>query len=707
MSAHTSSTAIHEERRSYVRNILFLAVVSISVFNTPSSVHAAVIINRPLYSGLTDGLVGSWSFDAPDIAGVIAYDRSGNNNNGTLTGGPAITIGKIGQGLSVSGTGSRADFGNPSALNIQGAISLCTWARWQTFPSSDYFFMGEPNDGDDVQQYSLVIGTDGSVWFMWTNTNSEYYQTAASTIILNKWYHICGVRISDSSVKIYINGIEAAVTPNGDVGVPTSQSTGIIVGTPSDGSQAAVFDDARIYNRVLTADEIKRLYKMGGTFKINDSRKDTLTSGLVGHWTFDAADIAAGTAYDRSGNENNGGLAGGQKVGLGRIGQGLNFNGTSDSVVVANSSSLQLASSFTLSAWVKPTSFPGTQRIIAKGTTVNYYLGYDSSGTVNCRAADFGSEVTSTIQIKLNTWSHVMCVYDAVAQTQTIYIGGIARGSNSQTTTMTTDTDQLHIGDFYGANYVTGTLDDVRIYNRVLSQSEITRLYNMGVSTQINTSRTNSLTESLAGHWTFDGPDVAGVKAYDRSGNGNTGTLTSGPVLAIGKIGQGLLFNGLNSGSGNYVTIPTSSSLDITGDITLATWVKTNAIGVLQGLIQQTDNTTWDYQLDIQSSGALDFYSDQGTPTDTVSTVIISADGQWHHVAVVRRGTTVTFYMDGVAGYSATVSGTFSTGRPVILGADNTGGTARLTVDGLLDDVRIYNRALSADEIERLYNFGK
>ena len=88
------------------RNIIAYVALCVGIilsFFLATDTHAAVIIQRPLYIGLTNGLVGSWSFDGPDMAGVTAYDRSGNANNGTLTNGPVRAVGRIGQALGFDG----------------------------------------------------------------------------------------------------------------------------------------------------------------------------------------------------------------------------------------------------------------------------------------------------------------------------------------------------------------------------------------------------------------------------------------------------------------------------------------------------------------------------------------------------------------------------------------------------------------------------
>ena len=223
----------------------------------PKAVDAALIIQAPKYIGLTNGLVGYWSFDGKDMAGVTAYDRSGNANNGTLTGGPTRAIGKIGQGLSFDGSNDSVAIGTPAIFNIPGAVSLCIWGKWRAM--TDSFVFGEYNTGSDVVQYAIVIRSTGAIEFQWANDSSEIYRTATGVISLNNWYHVCGVRISDSNAKMYINGVEQSVTPTGDVAIPSALTSGIHIGR----EQNAIFDDARVYNRALSGEEIKRLYNLG------------------------------------------------------------------------------------------------------------------------------------------------------------------------------------------------------------------------------------------------------------------------------------------------------------------------------------------------------------------------------------------------------------------------------------------------------------
>ena len=221
------------------------------------------------------------------------------------------------------------------------------------------------------------------------------------------------------------------------------------------------------------------------------------------------------------------------------------------------------------------------------------------------------------------------------------------------------------------------------------------------------------LNSGLVGYWSFDGKDMAGVTAYDRSGNANNGTLTNGPTRAIGKIGQGLSFDGVD----DYVSVGDNDSLDITGSITVATWVRATSFGVgfneerlvFKGTGVSTANI---YTLGIADSKAMFSLHLAGfgasdclgnSPCIVSNTTLVT--GRWYHVAGTYDGATIRIYVDGQLGGSQSVVSTGTADANPVLFGSRSDGQDSLT--GFLDDVRLYNRALTPAEIKRLYNMGR
>ena len=187
-----------------------------------------------------------------------------------------------------------------------------------------------------------------------------------------------------------------------------------------------------------------------------------------------------------------------------------------------------------------------------------------------------------------------------------------------------------------------------------------------------------------------------GNGAYDRAGQGNDGTLTNGPARAPGKIGQGLSFDGSN----DYVE-STSNVLDPTsGPLTASAWFKTNSITTNQVIIAQLDGTgTGRGWLSINSTGVIS--SNLGN-TVTLGTTALKTN-TWYHAVVTKLSGVVTLYLDGQNDGSAARTIESATGVTRI----GIGKTGLNPFNGLIDEVRVYNRVLSADEIKRLYNMGR
>jgi prepilin-type N-terminal cleavage/methylation domain-containing protein len=198
----------------------------------------------------------------------------------------------------------------------------------------------------------------------------------------------------------------------------------------------------------------------------------------------------------------------------------------------------------------------------------------------------------------------------------------------------------------------------------------------------------STLATDLVGEWTFDSVDIQGNIAKDTSGNGNNGTIY-GATPVQGKVREALSFDG-----NDYVQIKNSPSLNLPGDNeSVFLWVKHNNSDYIF-----FQNNGWSRRL---YKNYWAFYS----PLKYLQLPGLN-DNNWHFVGYTIMGTKVDAYLDGKLVDTATITVPPANSYWWI-GRVCGGATCESYYTGLVDEVQIYNRALTAYEIKALYAEGK
>jgi hypothetical protein len=204
----------------------------------------------------------------------------------------------------------------------------------------------------------------------------------------------------------------------------------------------------------------------------------------------------------------------------------------------------------------------------------------------------------------------------------------------------------------------------------------------------------------LVGYWKFD--EENGTIAGDSSGNNNNGTLQNGPIWVDGKFGNALSFDGIN----DYVEVPDNSTLHVSSGLTIEAWVK---FGGLTG-DHQVVVTKWYPDL---NGYTLEFQPDGLTPQfvitvsgfrTVVSSIIISFDS-WTQIVGTYDGTTEKIYVNGSLTGSQEINGSIITGNQLLcIGSHSPSNPSdRNWFKGAIDNIMIYNKALTAEEIALHY----
>ncbi len=678
-----------------IRNLAFFAILVI-FFSFAKNADASALPKPP--NNL--GLVGYWSLN--DCSASKATDFSGNGNTGTLTnfalsGSTSNWVaGKRSCALNFDGSNDYVEVLDSTSLRPTTGLTLSAWVKTTSSSLQRIVFKGDAGN-----QYSLIeslSGGDGKVGLR-AEGLSPVQVTSATAVNDGTWHHVVAAWNGTTTV-IYIDG--AVSTTASQTGTPTYNSSSVFIGngSPANGQYFnGTMDEVRIYNRALGATEVTALYNSGAT-----KLKTATGTGLVGYWSMD--DCRASQATDFSGNGNVGTLTNFALSGAtsnwltaGKRSCALTFDGTNDYVTVPDSTSLALSGSVTVGFWLKSSQISNSvmfekgsnAKIIFQPNTPGngiYYWDVFNLAPDSARTGGFDGN-----------WHHYLFTFNG--STKTLYLDGVSVHS-AAASAQSSNSNVLTVGSRSGSYGFNGSLDEVRIYNRALSAAEVTALYNSGSAKINSTTAGRGITSGLVGHWTFDGQYLSSTTATDSSGNSNSGTLTNGPVPTLGKLGQALSFDGTN----DYVDVGAPSTLAVTSGFSASAWVKSSNLNGRRGVVSKVA-TGSDYIM-IETNGAT-FRVAAGNLSGT-STILSSGtiDTNWHHVVFNYDGTTSSLYVDGVFVTSAIVNLSpygWNTGGVWLLGGHESGFASYY--NGSLDDIRIYNRALSAAEVATLYNMGR
>ncbi|MBI2580281.1 hypothetical protein HYV85_00555 [Candidatus Woesearchaeota archaeon] len=516
---------------------------------------------------------------------------------------------------------------------------------------------------------------------------------------------------------------------------------------------------------------------------------------LVGYWRFE--DDGDTNASDFSSYNNNGtlvnfgclaadcNLTGGATrvasgfVSSGKRGKALAFDGDGDYVNVSNSASFNVEN-FTIEMWFNPKDADGfTNTLLNRHAQTTgdghwwlhtdlteFQFGYSNSSTT--------PQVSLASTFSKDVWAHIAVTFSRATGNVTLYKNGAFTSTNISYNMLNTTSGDLYIGSYQGiASYsFNGTIDEVKIWNRALNETEINASYSAGtyrysknftglsdgnysyyaavvdsagtlVQTTnrtiyvdtvapaisliantpanasvlgssfifINTSENDAgnnhnelsafidFNNSLVGYWRFE--EGSGNVSVDFSGYGNNGNISGISTgltnwTSAGKRGGGLYFNGSGSPGGSdssNLTIPGSVSLNnISEAITMEAWVNPDRY-TGSGTVMIKDGSSY---LQMDTAGQVIAYFYGLTAPGYHNSGYIVPLNTWTHLAVVYNGSHVNIYRNGVENYTNASSGSI-TKTGLVLASDKS---------GVMDELKIWNRALSRQEINASFHAG-
>jgi len=390
-------------------------------------------------------------------------------------------------------------------------------------------------------------------------------------------------------------------------------------------------------------------------------------------------------------------------------------------------------SAISLSFWICPNSYNSHSKIAA----------FSQDEVIECIIQEFdvpmlklyinNNGVDFNKTLPLNEWTHVVMTFTGKGggtnDTRKLYLNGSLSVTNDDTGTQadTSDYSGRHaiIGGRNDTYEMDGFINEVCVWDKALSLSEVQELYNDGVALDATThsASPSTGTDNLIGYWRNNKLTSTGTWE-DLSQNDNHGTLSGGStVISPEGTTSGRDINGfflthpnnnylsLDGTAGCYVDIPDSSVLNFgTGDFTVEFWARYYKTGYM-GLVSKgvgSVNGGWEVVVANGNGKIMCRIEDtDGSPSVSLTSSSAHNDGLWHHfVSVFDMSGNVTLYVDKVSDGTADITsvGDCDATHSLDIGRQTSSNNP---FDGQIDDVRIYNKALTTAEIAKNYKHGK
>ena len=637
----------------------------------------ALLLSLVLSSSVQADLVGWWRLDGG--SGSTATDSSGNGNDGTLQGGAQWALGKNAGAVEFDGVDDFVEVPHAEILTVDTDVTVMAWihtSRHGGPPGQGY--QGIIAKSNDPRSYSLYTQSNGTLHFSTAGIGSD----SGATVPLNEWVHVAAM-VAGGEHRYYINGELTATSGSGIVLPGMADTATVVIGRTHEGTNRSFLgrvDDAKIYDTALTQEEIQiAMIGVGQPLAFGPVPEDGAM--LEATWInlrWNAGDFAV--SHD---------------VYLGESFEDVEAG--AESTFAGNQTAPNLIAGFV--------GFPFPDGLVP-GTT--YYWRIDEVNDANA-ASPWKGKVWSF-------WVPPKKAYDAVPTHGAGFVLADAtvswtNGFGGKLTQMYFGTDSAEVdagtggtakGPVVTTTYDPGQLENGTTYYWRVDQFDGVETHKGDVWSFTTVADIAVADPDLQGWWTLD--EGEGTTAVDWSGNGGHGSFVGEPQWVDGYQGSALEFDG-----GEFVNCGDNAATGVTADFTLAAWVKLNPgnagqyLGIGGKLSRLGGNADYmGYALVRHSSNVFRLWVGDGDAANIIGQAgsdVTYTDTDWHHVAGVREGQLNMLYVDGVRQAAGNATSFVPSDLFFQIGRQYSNTTTQRQFNGKIDDVRVYNRALTDAQI--------
>jgi len=611
--------------------------------------------------------------DATDVSGN--YDVT--NTNVTLN----YASGVFGQSLAPVTTSENAYLEN---LSIPNYISISFWIKLNSFSV------------DDDRVFCYNIRDQGVDYPQIDTTNGSISLSTSDNLPTGVWTHVVVV-IDGTDLVVYYNG---SLQTNKTVPIGTELTRQRLISV-SDTMSTSRFeiDQVRLFTVPLTPLEVEALYTE--ELCICDGTVDTLD--ILGDGSCIATYPLDGNANDLSGNYS--GTPTNISYGVGEFDLGAILSGSSNYITLPSGSPFDDSDTIkAISFWAKMdgvlATFNHAFRVI--GDSSHFFeliIRSDNECRISIRQGSSSNQINvETINCPKGTgvWRHYVFQLDG---TQKIYIDGAEQATQvTYQTGSATTSSWISYPNYTNPVFTLGRndgttdfdLDQVRIFNKALNSTEVTTLFDESACAyggrQSEGTQILGDTSCIA-YYKLDGTADDETGTYD-------GTFTN-PDYANGEF----LYAGVFDGTTSYVDTGISSSLN--SSFSGSMWVKPNASQTYSAIFGSGVDSANLFVIDVRNL-EVGFNVDGNLPSGTKPLLSTSS---FSHICFTFDNNVIKIYVNGVEELSQTV-GSISFSRDFAFGARYWSGSYNGFFNGEIDQVRVFNKAVSPSDVTTLYNEG-
>lgn len=618
-------------------------------------------------------LVGRWKLD--EGAGAYARDTSGNARHGTLMNmnNSNWVDGMDAKALKfVSSASNYIDIPNAAGLTSGGSFSGSCWINL----TSHVGFGGIASNYDATDGgWGIWDQAAGGIRFLTRNALGNVTYADCAALSTGDWHNIAWVyNATLGTASFYVDGALSWSQPSVN---PTRSIPSLTIGKYSGNYLNGIVDEMCIYDKALAPAEIKGAY---------DER-----AHAMGEWRFDEG--SGSIANDTSQNEFDSPLMPSyptnspQWVRFSVSGSTLYFDGVDDAVQTGYIPDTFNIHDHSIEAWVFPVDSRENAIIYGVGEQgMNGKCFEMKLAYTNIEIWHWGWNWNTGISLPLNEWTHLVYTYNSSIKTAYIYVNNAYRGSFVFTGFLNVVNDGYFPGQIGaslpGRNFM-GCIDELTIYNYTMPAGMVDLSYNRYVSNYFQN-------ESRHGDWRFD--EGFGPATADSGPHGNTGTLYNMEPgdWVPGPSGTCLVFDGVDE----YVSCGNDASLGITDSGSVEAWVFPMAESNYARLVSKGNN--YEISMDSSSPHHWYFWVSGGQSVTSASDVALN---DWTHIAATYDGTQIRIYINGILENSVPKTGPLASDLSYFLIGQGSG----YCLNGAVDQVKLWNRALKPDEVMASY----